>query len=146
MRVPPIKKLSADSAALPVPSGDPGGTVTLDDYDSVVDRLNALQVAYDVFIDAEIAKVKCNDPVDAERLRDYYDSTWFANSQFSDDALAKLASALLDATESFSPGYALWVAVYDGQRPVVKKTDTPAATEVENLYDERKRVRGDFSL
>lgn len=146
MRTPNIRK---DIAALPSPDkGDNQGSFQ-SDYDSLMDRYNSLQVAYDKTVDGVLSSIICHDPVDAQRLREIYDSKWFSQSMYSDDALMRVADKLLEVTDSISPGYALWVAMSDGVRPIAPEPESedddegePAPVDKgEGYYETRKLAR-----
>lgn len=109
------------------------------EYQALQAKLDAMQSSLDEHAEKEIAALDCTSVQDAKLLRETYNSQWFTNSNYSVDTLQKLALALLELTEPYAPGYALWVNVMNGDIPQTAVAEPPA--EPSSILQDRMTQR-----
>ena len=128
-------------------TGDNSVTMSKWQYENLQYKMELLQVAADKWHTVDLEEINNTvELADVYALRQAYNTTWFVNCQYSDAIVRKIASALLDASEMYYPGNALWIAASQGdypsnpglpmpelKAPNAKPWRTPAPTEKQQI-------------
>ena len=130
-RIPTVSQAITDTAAFTTGLQAPAEadiTMSRFEYVTMLSGIEKLQTGADRYLPVEIAEIRAKDTGQIDDLKNTYTKRYFMDSPYSEDALKKLATVLLEVTDSRYPGNALWVGITHGDIPT-EKQNAPVFTK-----------------
>jgi hypothetical protein len=88
------------------------------EYYNMQDLIAVLQAAADKWVKFELAHINsCQNLRNAIELQSLYNSAWFRDAPYSDDALREIAEALMLVCEPYLPDNPVWLRASQGDYP-----------------------------
>jgi hypothetical protein len=100
------------------PPADDSVTLLRVEYENLQELINRLQAAADKYSAIDLKDIsECMSMGSAKQLQEDYNTAWFTDSMYSLEVLQEIATSLLDVSEPFLPGNALWIKIAYGIVP-----------------------------